>query len=104
MKISERIKENENSKINALLVAHGFERIKVEDAPFSQFYAKEINENQTQYIRKDIDTYRNKTVFQYESWIRHDDKDVFDEDFDTDRIKYVSIQSVEKLENLIKEI
>lgn len=99
MKISERIKENENSKINALLVAHGFERIKVEDAPFSQFYTKEINENQTQYIRKDIDTYRNKTVFSYESWIRHDDKD-----FDTDRIKYVSIQSVEKLENLIKEI
>ena len=69
MKISERIKENENSKINALLVAHGFERIKVEDAPFSQFYTKEINENQTQYIRKDIDTYRNKTGFFFaKSW------------------------------------
>ena len=71
--------------------------------PLSRFFTKNIEGNKTLYIRRDFNKYRNHNVYTFESWVRDNNKDVFDKTQDTDKKKYSKVSDIEKLLNFIKQ-
>lgn len=104
MKLVNMIKDDQYRKIDYALIRNGFKKEWNQYCPYSMFYTKNIDGNKTIYVRSDdIDKYGDINVYEYERWIRDNNKDVFDKTKDTDRKKYSKVSDIEKLLNFIEQ-
>ena len=102
MKLSERIRENENYMVEETLRDLGYTNFWNEYCPQSRFFTKDIEDNKTLYVRKDVDTYRNNYVYSYEAWIRDNNKNILDKNVDSNHNKCFYKNSVDDFIEYIK--
>ena len=102
MKIKEMLRDNENSIILGELIRNGYKNIKVEGCNTSMFYIKNLEDNKTQYIRKDFENRGKHKIYKYETWIRDNCKDVLDDTCDYNNKRFNSIYKLEELLNIIR--
>jgi glutamate mutase epsilon subunit len=104
MKLSEMIRENEASKVTEVLQNVGYKDFYNEHAPFSRFYTKDIEDNKTLYVRRDIEDYRGHNIWSFETWTRDNNKNILDKTVDSQHKKFNYINSIEALIRQIQEV
>ena len=104
MKVKEMIRQNENDMVLVELAKNGYKNIDVRHCKLSMFYVKDIGENKTQYIRKDFEQKGKYDIYVFETWVRDNSKDVFEEGYDSNNKKINSMFKFDELMNIIKGI
>lgn len=97
MKLSEKIKEIEKELVTSKLKENGYKQFYNEYAPFSMFFTKDMEDNKTLYVRRDIEDFRSHDVWSFEIWERDNNKHILDKNIDTQHRKYNCISSMDKL-------
>ena len=83
MKLKEYILEEQKDNIEQFLIENGFSNFWNKYCPMSRFYTKDIKNNKTIYVRKDLDTKYNHYVYKFEVWVRDNNKDILDKKLDS---------------------